>query len=98
MTCLGAQKVGLPHISRKKQKILTVSRPIGSTTVALGGTKKGKDGQVEVEVPTNEKDVNDVWLAMRKDLSVKSVEVEVKRSAEEKQADHMKSFRTNFVR
>ena len=64
--------------------LITLTVQIGSTAVALGGTKKGKDGEVEVDVPTNEKDVNYVWLAMRKDLSVKSLEVKEKRSASAK--------------
>jgi len=68
-----------------------------STPAALGGAKTGKEGKVEVDLPTNEKDVNDVWLAMRKDLSVKTVEVKQKRSADVKQEDHMRNFRTNTV-
>jgi len=63
----------------------------------LGGAKQGKEGKVEVELPTSEKDVDQVWMAMRKDLSVKSVEAHEKRSPGQKQQDHMMNFRTNVV-
>jgi len=66
----------------------------------LGGAKKtGKEGQetVEVEVPTVPEDVNQLWLAMRKDLSVKPQEVKQKRDAAQKTADHYANYRTNVV-
>ena len=57
----------------------------GSTTIKdLGGAKKsGKDGKdtVEIEVPTSKEDVDAMFLAMRKDLSVQTVEVKQKRDA-----------------
>jgi len=68
-----------------------------TTPAALGGAKTGKEGKVEVDLPTNDKDVDNMWLAMRKDLSVKTVEVKEKRSASVKQEDHMRAFRTNVV-
>lgn len=61
-----------------------------------GAKKTQKDGKdvVEVEVPTVKEDIDAMWLHMRKDMAVKTVEVRQKRSAELKQEDHYRNFRT----
>jgi len=66
----------------------------------LGGAKKtGKEGTetVEVEVPTAPEDINQMWIAQRKELSVKPAEQKTKRDAEQKQSDHYANYRTNVV-
>jgi chitin synthase len=64
----------------------------------LGGAskKEGKD-VVEVDLPTAPKDIDSLWVACRKDLSVPEKEVKVKRDSATKQKDHMANFRTNVM-
>ena len=66
----------------------------------LGGAKKtGKEGKeaVEVEIPTQPEDINQLWMAMRKDLSVKPLESKQSRDANQKIEDHFRNYRTNIL-
>lgn len=67
----------------------------------LGGAKKieGKDGKeiMEVELPTQREDVDQLWAASRSALQTKPPEQKEHRDAETKQADHDRNSRTNVV-
>ncbi|EIM83624.1 glycosyltransferase family 2 protein [Stereum hirsutum FP-91666 SS1] len=67
----------------------------------LGGAKKieGKDGKeiMEVQLPTQREDVDQLWAASRSALQVKLPEQKEHRDAETKQADHDRNSRTNVV-
>jgi len=63
----------------------------------LGHAKMGKTGEVEVDVPTAPEDINQLWVAMRKDLSVKPVEVHEKRDLATKTKDSYATYRTNVL-
>ncbi|TYJ58028.1 hypothetical protein B9479_001120 [Cryptococcus floricola] len=66
----------------------------------LGQAKKvEKDGKemLEVALPTKQEDVEALWQQARQELRAPVVEKEEKRSAETKQADDDRNFRTNVV-
>ncbi|GJE86231.1 chitin synthase (GT2) [Phanerochaete sordida] len=67
----------------------------------LGGAKKLKDASgkvvMEVELPTEREDVDQVWKASRQALGVKPPEEKEHRDAATKQADHDRNSRTNVV-
>lgn len=67
----------------------------------LGGAKKLKDAGgkeiMEVELPTEREDVDQVWNASRQALSYKPPEEKEHRDAATKQADHDRTSRTNVV-
>ncbi|ODN83514.1 hypothetical protein L202_01648 [Cryptococcus amylolentus CBS 6039] len=66
----------------------------------LGQAKKvEKDGKemLEVALPTKQEDVEALWQQARQELRVPVKEKEEKRSAETKQADDDRNFRTNVV-
>lgn len=75
----------------------------GSDSASLGSAhstaKKGKDGQdiVEVRVPTSAQDAEEMWRSTQSELSIPRPEVNTKRNASQKQADHAANFRTHFV-
>ncbi|GAA5900584.1 hypothetical protein JCM6882_000915 [Rhodosporidiobolus microsporus] len=74
----------------------------GDTTVKdLGHAKKTKDADgkevLEVALPTKDDDINDLWIAMRKEISTPPAEVKQKRSADQKQQDHYANIRTNTL-
>lgn len=67
----------------------------------LGGAKKvkGSDGKdmMEVEVPTQREDVDQIWNASRSALARKPPPEKEHRDAATKQADHDRNSRTNVV-
>ncbi|KAA1467769.1 glycosyltransferase family 2 protein [Dentipellis sp. KUC8613] len=67
----------------------------------LGGAKKvkGEDGKevMEVELPTQREDVDQLWAAARSSLQQKPPEMKEHRDAATKQADHDRNSRTNVV-
>lgn len=67
----------------------------------LGGAKKikGDDGKemMEVELPTQREDVDQLWLAARNSLKMKPPAEKESRDAATKQADHDRNSRTNIV-
>lgn len=67
----------------------------------LGGAKKLKDASgkevMEVELPTEREDINQVWNASRQALSQKPPEEKEHRDAATKQADRDRNSRTNVV-
>ena len=67
----------------------------------LGGAKKVKDASgkevLEVEVPTEREDVDQVWNASRQALSQKPPAEKEHRDAATKQADRDRNLRTNVV-
>ncbi|KAH7107091.1 glycosyltransferase family 2 protein [Auriculariales sp. MPI-PUGE-AT-0066] len=67
----------------------------------LGGAKKAKDANgnevLEVEVPTNKEDIDNLWQAARVALRNKPAEEKEHRDAETKQSDHDRNSRTNVV-
>lgn len=71
-----------------------------STELGVVKAKKGKDGEhhVEVEVPTEEKDLNEQYEEHCQDLKRVVVPVHEKRDAKTKQEDYYKAFRTRLVR
>lgn len=74
----------------------------GSTgTKDLGGakSKKGTDGKdtVELELPDEPEDVDNLWLHLRKDLGTKEVVVHQKRDVDQKKADQFANQRTNWL-
>ncbi|KAI9314902.1 chitin synthase 2 [Dichotomocladium elegans] len=75
----------------------------GDTKVAtdLGVVKAKKDGDgehhVEVEVPTEQKDLNDQYEAACLELQTKPPEEEQHRDAQTKQEDYYRAFRTRIV-
>lgn len=75
----------------------------GDTKVAtdLGVVKAKKDESgdhtAEVEVPTEQKDINEAYEAACLELQRKPEEVEQHRDAQTKQEDYYKSFRTRIV-
>lgn len=70
-----------------------------STDLGVVKTKKGKDGEhhVEVEVPTEEKDLNEQWDEACLELKKVVEPVHEKRDAKTKQEDYYKAFRTRLV-
>ncbi|TFY82854.1 hypothetical protein EWM64_g1158 [Hericium alpestre] len=67
----------------------------------LGGAKKikGEDGKelLEVELPTQREDVDQLWAAARSSLQQKAPEEKEHRDAATKQADRDRNSRTNVV-
>ncbi|EKM48166.1 uncharacterized protein PHACADRAFT_155282 [Phanerochaete carnosa HHB-10118-sp] len=67
----------------------------------LGGAKKLKDASgkevMEVELPTEREDVDQVWNASRQALSQRPPEEKEHRDAATKQADRDRNSRTNVV-
>jgi chitin synthase len=67
----------------------------------LGGAKKvkGEGGKemMEIELPTQREDVEQLWQAARSSLRVKPAEEKEHRDAATKQADHDRNSRTNVV-
>ena len=72
-----------------------------NATKNLGGAKKvkGEDGKelMEVEVPTAQEDVDQLWSASRAALRVPAPDDKQHRDAATKQADHDRNSRTNVV-
>ncbi|KAG2225556.1 hypothetical protein INT45_013667 [Circinella minor] len=70
-----------------------------STELGVVKAKKGKDGDqhVEVEVPTEQKDLNEQYEEACMELKRQVVEVPEKRDAKTKQEDYYKAFRTRLV-
>jgi len=72
-----------------------------NATKDLGGAKKvkGEDGKelMEVEVPTAQEDVDQLWSASRAALRKPVLEEKQHRDAATKQADHDRNSRTNVV-
>ncbi|KAG0296640.1 Chitin synthase, class 1 [Linnemannia gamsii] len=60
-------------------------------------TKEGSGGEVTVDVPTEETDINDSYMKAVGSLREKTVETEQKRDAKTKQEDYYKAFRTRLV-
>ena len=60
-------------------------------------SKEGSGGEVTVDVPTEQTDINDSYQAALTSLSEKTVEKEQKRDAKTKQEDYYKAFRTRLV-
>ncbi|CAO1634037.1 unnamed protein product [Sympodiomycopsis kandeliae] len=71
----------------------------GSLGSASSTSKKGKDGQeiVEVKVPNNALDAEEMWRSIQSDLSQPRPQTSSKRNAQQKQSDHAANFRTHFV-
>jgi len=67
----------------------------------LGGAKKikGDDGKdmMEVELPTQKEDVDQLWAASRASLRQQPIEEKEHRDAATKQTDHDRNSRTNVV-
>ena len=70
-----------------------------STELGVVKAKKGKDGDhhVEVEVPTEQKDLNEQYEEACLELKKQVVEAPEKRDAKTKQEDYYKAFRTRLV-
>lgn len=62
-----------------------------------GATKEGGDGEVTVNVPTQEHDINETYLQAVASLRDKTEEQAQKRDAKTKQEDYYKAFRTRLV-
>lgn len=60
-------------------------------------TKEGAEGEVTVNVPTQEHDINETYLQAVASLRDKTQEQEQKRDAKTKQEDYYKAFRTRLV-
>jgi len=71
----------------------TVAKDLG--TVATG--KSGKSGQVEAEVPTDEKDINALYEDAIHVLNTKPPKEESKPSASTQQEDYYSTCRTNVL-
>jgi len=71
----------------------------GDNTVAkaLGTVATGKTGQVEAEVPTDEKDIDTLYEDAIHVLQTKPPKVESKPDAGTKQEDYYRTFRTNVL-
>jgi len=71
----------------------------GDNTVAkaLGTVATGKTGQVEAEVPTDEKDIDSLYEDAIHVLNSKPPKVESKPDAGTKQEDYYRNFRTKYV-
>lgn len=70
-----------------------------STDLGGASLNKNKEGAtiVEVKVPTNASDAQELWQLAQAELARKHVEKKQKRSAALKQTDHQQNFRTNFL-
>ncbi|KAF8948706.1 Chitin synthase, class 1 [Haplosporangium gracile] len=60
-------------------------------------SKEGSGGEVTVDVPTEDTDINDSYMKAVGSLREKTVEQEQKRDAKTKQEDYYKAFRTRLV-
>jgi len=71
----------------------------GDNTVAkaLGTVSTGKSGEVEAEVPTDEKDINALYEDAIHVLNTKPPKVESKPDVNTKQEDYYRTFRTNVL-
>ncbi|KAF8892782.1 chitin synthase-domain-containing protein [Gymnopilus junonius] len=71
----------------------------GDNTVAkaLGTVTTGKSGEVEAEVPTDEKDINALYEDAIHVLNTKPPKVESKPDTGTQQEDYYRSFRTNVL-
>ena len=61
---------------------------------ALGTVATGKGGQVEAEVPTDEKDIDTLYEDAIHVLNSKPLKAEAKVDAHTKQEDYYRTFRT----
>ncbi|KAG0067786.1 Chitin synthase, class 1 [Linnemannia elongata] len=60
-------------------------------------SKEGSSGEVTVDVPTEDTDINESYMKAVGSLREKTVETEQKRDAKTKQEDYYKAFRTRLV-
>ncbi|KAG1450422.1 hypothetical protein G6F56_008354 [Rhizopus delemar] len=70
-----------------------------STDLGVVKSSKGKDGtsEVEVDLPTEQKDLNEQYEEACLELKVAPIPENTKRDAKTKQEDYYKSFRTTLV-